>query len=308
MAQAAREWIIRLSCGDISDAELAELALWRDAPPHETVFQHELALWRSLDAARDHLAPRPDVTSLPSHRRFRRTYAITGLAACLALFAAAPEALLRFQSDYRTSASVTAFALPDGSQATLDAGSAIAVHFGNGERRIDLLRGRAWFNVVHDNSKPFRVAANGAVVEDVGTAFVVSAEGDGSEAAVTSGIVQVKYETARDGWMRLTAGQRVSWTSGNGPMRQSDVPVSRLAAWREGDVLLNEAPVRTAIHEIARYRSGPTFILGEMDSLAPVTAIIRADRPDEGLDALASSASLTITRLPGGFAIVRPIR
>lgn len=305
VTQRTREWIMRLSSGDITEAELAELAHWRSLPGHETVFQHELALWRSLDAASEHLAPKVLPTDAAGKRRFRRGHAITGIAACLALIAAAPELLLRLKSDYRTSTAVTAFALPDGSRASLDAGSAIAIHFDGGERRIELLQGRAWFDVVHDKARPFRVTANGGVVEDIGTAFAVSTDGDASEAAVTGGIIQVKADGADGEWMRLTAGQRVSWANGAMPVRQGDLPTGRIAAWREGDVLLNETPVRTAIQEIARYRSGPTFVLGQVDRLAPVTAIIRADRPDEGLDALAATASLQITRLPGGIAIVR---
>lgn len=311
MTQAARDWIMRLASGDITEQELADLAHWREAPDCEAVFQHELALWRSLDAVGDHLAPQvpaSDPVAAKVGQRFQRRYAIAGIAASLALMAAVPEALLRLKSDHRTGATVEMVSLPDGSRAMLDAGSAIAVDYDPGGRRIELLKGRAWFNVVHDNARPFRVAANGGIVEDVGTAFTVSAGGENSEAAVTSGIVQVRSDRGDGRWMRLTVGQRASWTDGAAPMRRAALPIGRIAAWRGGDVVLTQAPVRDAIQEIARYRSGPTFIFGQVDGLAPVTAILRAARADEGLDALAASASLQITRLPGGIAIVRPAR
>lgn len=307
--QSARDWIVRLSSGDMTEAELAELALWRGGPGHEAVFQHELQLWRSLGSLGNRLSPNeiePIAALTAGGRRFRPGYAAIGIAACLALLLSAPAALLRFKADHRTDAEVASLTLPDGSRAVLDARSAIAVHFAGNERRIELLKGRAWFEVVHDRARPFRVEANGGLVEDVGTAFVVSTEPGQAETAVTSGIVQVRSETGEGRSMKLAAGQRAGWSEAGSPLRRKDVPVGRIAAWRDGDVLLDAAPVRTAIDEIARYRHGPTFVVGDFAALAPVTAIIRAHRADEGLDALAASASLRIIRLPGGIAIVRP--
>ncbi len=219
---------------------------------------------------------------------------------------AAPDAMLRIRADYRTDVAVQSVALPDGSRAVLDAGSAIALHFDGTQRRVDLLKGRAWFDVVHDKRVPFRVAANGGLVEDIGTAFEVASDGDTAEAAVTSGEVRaLSPEESRPGLV-LRAGQRARWTTGGEPARVGDMPAARIAAWRQGDILLDSVALRAAIHEIGRYRTGPTFVMGDVDALPPVTAIIRADRPDEGLSALAASAHLQILHLPAGTAIVRP--
>lgn len=311
IVEAARGWIVRLSSGEISEQELAELADWRAAPGHEDIFQHELALWRSLDAAEVQLATQ-ETGAARSHVRLRPAHAFGAVAAGLALLLAGPEVLLRLRADYRTDAAVQAHSLPDGSRVALDARSAIAVRFEQGERRIEVLRGRAWFEVVHDRSRPFRVSANGVLVEDIGTAFAVSAEDTRSEVAVTGGAVRVGQEDGAGSWLTLTAGQRAAWNDEPAPGRLDpvplrDLPVGRIAAWRDGDILLEATPVRTAIDEIARYRRGPTLVMGDVEALPAVTAIIRADRADEGLDALAASAGLSITRLPGGLAIVRPV-
>jgi transmembrane sensor len=85
--------------------------------------------------------------------------------------------------------------LPDGSQLTLAGGSTlrISADFGKNSREISL-DGEAFFDVVHDTNRPFRVHIKDAIVEDVGTSFDVrSYSGDPTvivavkEGAVTLG-------------------------------------------------------------------------------------------------------------------------
>lgn len=311
-AQAARDWIMRLASGEISEAELADYRRWSADPAHEAAFQRELALWRSLDAIGDRLAPAalPPSGGSAVRRQFRHRAGYVGaaVAACLAIIVAGPELVLRAQADHRTGVTVQSLALPDGTRAVLDAGSAIAVRYDGEQRLVELLRGRAWFDVEHGDHKPFRVAAAGGLVEDIGTAFAVGKDNGGAEAAVTDGVIRVRSPGEGAPWMTLRVGQRASWTEVGTSARKPDIPASRIAAWREGDILLDGVAVRAAVREIGRYREGPTFVMGAVDALPPVTAIIRADRPDEGLEALAASARLEILHLPGGIAIVRPAR
>lgn len=325
--QEARDWIMRLASGDITEAEMAAYHRWASVPLHKAIFAHELALWRSLDAVGDRLAPSepaPEfqsepaakVTELPPPRiplapriPLIRRMAQAGMAAAvIALFLAGPEAMLRLQADYRTDLATRSLTLPDGSRAVLDADSAIAVEYSGSERRIALLRGRVWFDVAHGNPRPFRVAAAGALVEDVGTAFEVSSGAGRASAAVTQGIVRVGSSGAAPDWLQLTVGQRASWADGGAPVRDGDIPAGRIAAWRGGEILLDGVGVRVAIAEIARYRRGPTYVLGAVDGLLPVTAITRTARAEEALDAVADTAGLAITRLPGGIAILRPTK
>lgn len=316
VTQQARDWIVRLSSGEITAAELAAYHRWAEDRVNKAVFTHELTLWRSLGAIGDRLAPvAPAQVGVPHKepvpvRRIpvRRRMVQAGMAAAaVAIFAVAtPEVSLRIQADFRTDIAVQSVTLPDGSQAVLDADSAIAIHYDDSQRHVELLKGRAWFEVAHGDPKPFRVLAQGAVVEDIGTAFEVSSTEGSATAAVSEGIVRVAADNMPADWLRLTLGQRATWSPGGTVRRMADIPATRIAAWREGEVLLDGAGIRAAVQEIARYRAGPTFIIGEVDSIAPVTAIVRTNRADEGLDAVAATAGLTVTRLPGGIAVVRP--
>ena len=97
-------------------------------------------------------------------------------------------------------ASVT---LPDSSTVVLNAGSTLRYVsiYGATDREVQL-RGEAYFVVRHDAAHPFRVRANNAVIQDVGTRFVVRAYDDahGTIVVVAEGAVGVARagSTARD--------------------------------------------------------------------------------------------------------------
>lgn len=299
-AVQARAWIAWLASGAVDDAQMRAFEQWLAEPGHRQVFEHERQLWRSL-------GPRPPSAVASPSRRPRVRWHAWGVAtaAMLALAWVAPDAGLRLQADHRSGNAVKSVALPDGSRAVLDADSAIALHYDGHVRRIALLRGQAWFEVAHEPSRPFQVDVQGGVVEDISTAFVVSRENDHVDTTVEQGRVRVAA-SERSGWTYLDAGQRARFAAGGNVVRLDDVPLDRIAAWRDGELLLDAISVEEAVQRIARYRPGATFVRGDISALPAVNAAFRIDRPEEALDTLAASAGLTVTRLPFGIAILRP--
>ncbi|MNC77505.1 hypothetical protein D3C75_1294740 [compost metagenome] len=87
--------------------------------------------------------------------------------------------------------------------------------------------------------------------------------------------------------------------------RLTDVAADSVGAWRQGELLLEQASVTDAVHEVGRYRAGPTFVRGNLQALPAVSAALRVDHPEQALDALAATAGLQVTRLPFGVAIVQ---
>lgn len=146
--------------------------------------------------------------------------------------------------------------LADGSRVILFGSTRLITHFSERERRIDLLGGRARFDVTHDASRPFVVTARGGSVTALGTVFEVEV---GQQVAVhlLRGRIRVVMpkvapdRTSQD--VILTPGQNVSYapdiradaniqhdarvaSSGNAPdLRRAsqtfdDVPVSTIIA------------------------------------------------------------------------------
>jgi transmembrane sensor len=303
VAEQARAWIAFLAGGEHSDARMRDFEQWLAQPGHRRVFEHERRLWRSLGPSPVVPAtatPCPPPRARPRQRRLRWAAAA---AAAIAVLVAWPDAWLRLQADHRSSHQVQAVQLPDGSRAVLDADSAIAVHFDAQARRIELLRGRAWFEVTADAQRRFSVAAGEGVVEDISTAFTVARLDDTVETEAGQGRVRVA-NPIDGGWTYLQVGQRATYGTHSGVTRLADVAADRVGAWRHGELLLDQSTVADAVRDVGRYRRGPTFVRGDFSRLPAVSAALRIDQPEQALDALAATAGLQVTRLPLGVAIV----
>ncbi|MGD0709669.1 MAG: FecR domain-containing protein [Bacteroidales bacterium] len=101
--------------------------------------------------------------------------------------------------------------LPDGTSVTLNAGSTLKYpdKF-KGNKRTVALKGEAYFNVTHDETKPFIIEANDVRVKVLGTSFYVntnSSNGQG-EVILTSGRVAVYYDNNPDKITILNPGEK----------------------------------------------------------------------------------------------------
>jgi len=291
-----------MASGEMTAEDLAAFKAWRAAAPtHNATFERERALWRGLPslAANQSLAPGPA-------RRRLSAIGAGALAACLALFIFGPRAAIWMKADYQTDSAIRNVTLPDGTTAVLDADSAIAVHYTAGERRIELLHGDAWFDVKHDGSRPFRIAALGGVTEDVGTAFEVRRDTARVSVGVSQGLVRVAAPEDGVRGVEVHEGERVNYVP-DGPVTfDRPVGAEEIATWRRGQLVIDGATVADAVARIGRYRNAPVFIMGDVSGARPISAVFRTDRPDEALEAVAATAHLQMLRLPGGVILLRP--
>lgn len=312
----ARRWIARMASAEMSASELAEFKAWRAADPvHNRVFEEQRVIWRAAGArpqlshGRNRSRSLPRGGGLRSHShpglRVPRPIAASGVAAAaVAALLFGPDIAVMVRADHRANIAVQDVRLPDGSRAMLDAGSAIAVAYTDGERRIELLRGDAWFEVSHGDSRPFRVAALGGVTHDVGTAFEVRRADDAVSVAVTQGAVEVHApeESAR---LLLRAAQRARYGKGGPAVRLDATDPANIAAWRQGEILLHDATIDEAIAQIKPYRSAPVIVMGTPGAGRRISGVFRTDRPDEAIEAVARMARLSVYRL-GGLTLLRP--
>jgi ferric-dicitrate binding protein FerR (iron transport regulator) len=166
---------------------------------------------------------------------------------------AAPSSAVREIASAR--AQQTRVTLRDGSRVVLNAGSRLryADDFGRTSREVEL-DGEGYFDVVHDESRPFRVRARGGVAEDLGTRFVVRAYGDGSPTQVV--VAQGSVSLARDG----AAGRAQVLQPGQlGRLEQDGrvtvvdhVDVERWMSWTRGALVLDGLSLAEAATEIGR--------------------------------------------------------
>lgn len=149
-----------------------------------------------------------------------------------------------------------AIELPDGSLAVLGVRSALRMETpAEGGVRIVHLDGEAIFTVHHDAARPFRVIAGGIVTEDVGTEFSVRAYRDEGRVrvAVREGAVSL-FDTAGTIAPVLLADHDVASIAADGTPRViADSAVDRLFAWRDGDLVFDDAPLADVVRELSRW-------------------------------------------------------
>lgn len=140
--------------------------------------------------------------------------------------------------------------LADGSKVWMHPGSDLvfASHFERGRRRV-LLRGEAYFQVAHDDDRPFTVTAGNVTVTDLGTEFDVAAYSD-EPLAVTliSGSVKVKTP---EGEQTLAPGHQLA-CSADKVWRQYEVDVEPYTSWRDGYFYFDQATLGEIIGAIRR--------------------------------------------------------
>lgn len=152
--------------------------------------------------------------------------------------------------------------LPDGSTLTLAAGSRarFSRDFGRTERTVQL-EGEAFFTVVHDTTRPFRVRARHSVIEDIGTRFAVRAWAELSdvEIIVEDGRVSVRDTAVTPHQAtELHAGQR-GLLPVSGPLVVSALPANALA-WVDGTLQFDNTPLSEALPVLERWYN-VTFVV-----------------------------------------------
>jgi ferric-dicitrate binding protein FerR (iron transport regulator) len=152
----------------------------------------------------------------------------------------------------------TVMNLPDGSQVHLGPKSSLRTldGFGNGAREVEL-SGEAVFKVTHDAARPFRVRTAGAVIEDLGTEFVVRAVMEEPlRVAVSEGSVSVGRTGGAAGSVAVLNPRDVAILADTGEaIVQRNVDVDRYAAWaRERvELIFDNTPLRSVFTELERW-------------------------------------------------------
>jgi transmembrane sensor len=256
--------------GDDCDEAVFEEWLAAD-PAHAEAWVRACNAWSAFDGADDadlrKLRETPE-RSVDRQARPRRGFAI---AASIAVIAATGGAVLfNWQGGTKPGGTVStevasgdperlmlttakgehrSFQLADTSTVTLNTDSAVAVAFRPGERRLDLIRGQAFFKVAQDKARPFVVAADGQTVTALGTQFEVRTETSSLRVVLVEGRVSVT--PARGTPVVMRAGQQL--LAGPQGITMSAADVDAVNDWQRGIVTFKGATLASAVSELNRY-------------------------------------------------------
>lgn len=268
---AAALLLVRQDAGDDGGDE-AVFDEWLAADPaHADAWVRACSSWTAFDGADEgDLRPFRDV-GVPEERRARPRWGFA-IAASVAVIAATGGAVL-LNRDGGTAPGGTAgtqvaavdpaklmlttakgehrsFQLADTSTVTLNTDSAVAVAFRpGGERRLELIRGQAFFKVARDKARPFVVAADGQTVTALGTQFEVRAEAATLRVVLVEGRVSVA--PARGAPVVMRAGQQL--VAGPQGVSLSAADVAAVSDWQRGIVTFKGTTLAAAVTELNRY-------------------------------------------------------
>lgn len=162
--------------------------------------------------------------------------------------------------------------LADGSVITLDAESELRVLEMAAKRRIELVRGRAFFKVAKDRLHPFLVQAAGKTVHAIGTQFDVRVDHEDVTVTLVEGKVRVDqsnlFGVVHSAEM-LKGGQLVADRGRDWQLSQIDA--DREISWTSGRLTFFHDPLSTALDEVNRYSEKKVVFV---DGKVPDTQII----------------------------------
>jgi transmembrane sensor len=141
--------------------------------------------------------------------------------------------------------------LPDGTRVWLNAASSLKypVDFGaSGDRKVEL-SGEAYFEVAHNQDRPFKVVTARQVVEVLGTHFDINAYTDepNTKTTLLEGSVKV---TGGENSAMLKPGQEANLTD---HFKIADVDTEEAVAWKNGYFRFDDEKLETVMRKVSRW-------------------------------------------------------
>lgn len=164
----------------------------------------------------------------------------------------------------------TTFDLPDGSEVVVYRGGMLTLGSFESERKVSLT-GKAYFDVKRDEDRPFTVKTKGALVQVLGTSFVVksSVEEKVTEVLVESGKVALGYNPeafiGKTMQVELTEGLMGELEIGKEGIRKRKIMDNNFLSWKTGvlsfrrDRLLDVAGTLEDVYDVEVLFANPAL-------------------------------------------------
>lgn len=199
--------------------------------------------------------------------------------------------------------------LPDGGRVILGPGSQLIVAAGygagQGVRGVEL-HGEAYFDVVHDTTRPFVVRAGGALVQDVGTSFNVRNDsGSRVQVVVTSGSVALRSAESKSSGVVLSRGD-IGIVQPDGKVTTlRGALLGPYLAWMRDSLVLREAPIAEVSSDLRRWYGVVLRVEDSALARRHLTMTLAGDPVDRVLRMIGLQLGAEVERR-GDSAMVRP--
>jgi transmembrane sensor len=195
--------------------------------------------------------------------------------------------------DYQTYATTfggrEVLTLRDGSVIELNASTIIRLSDNASERRVELEKGEAYFNIRHDAAHPFVVTVGNHRITDMGTQFAVRSEPGKVQVSLIEGSAEFatpdrgnadRPVVLKPGEIAVATAEKIS---------VSKEPIRRLSdalGWRRGQLIFYHATLADAVEQFNRYNR-QKLAVGDAQT---AQLIVNGSFPVNGIDAFTQAA------------------
>jgi transmembrane sensor len=196
--------------------------------------------------------------------------------------------------------------LSDGTRVVLGPLSSVKVYAGyaSASREVEV-RGDAYFEVVHDSSKPFTVYAGNATIRDVGTRFAIRSNDSGDiGVSVSEGAVSLAQGKSPEPATVLKAGDQGTLDRGGKVVTRRGAATDEDLAWLNGRLVFRESPLSEVVSSMRRWYGIDLQIADPSLANRHITATFSGESPERVLEVLRLALGADIER-HGDTAVVR---
>jgi transmembrane sensor len=193
--------------------------------------------------------------------------------------------------------------LADGSTVALNKHSKLTVVGGfNGKQRKVRLEGEAFFEVKHDDEKPFVIDAGGILIKDIGTAFNVKAnpESDSVFVFVTEGIVEL---SAANQTIVLHQNQSSIYIKSSNRFIESNYAQPNITAYKTKQFHFNATSLGQAVNELNAVYGNIIELQNKQLALCTISVDFHNESPETIVTIIAQTLGLEIEQRNGTYLL-----
>lgn len=324
-------WCLQLAKGALSPPDQAMFARWMEDPIHAAAFDDAARTWHMVGD----VAAAPELVHLrrDALKSYCRSHArrwmppmpvrrFPAMAAAMLLIVA----LLTLTLSLRNPAtSITTgigerriAMLEDGSRLSLDADTEVTVRLRNDRRVLQLVHGRARFDVAHDPSRPFAVSVGDKIVVATGTSFSVERVGTQFHVVLYEGHVAILNNRAGSGLSFTPApGRQMTVERTLSPGREmtgslgataealhvQTVDLQQASVWEAGQLSFDDESIGVAVARMNRYAADPLVLEGPGLSQIRVSGVFAAGDIKAFVEGLTALHPIRVDRQPGRIVL-----
>ncbi len=307
--------------GEAGDDDLVFLEAWLNADPgNRKVFEDHRRIWLGMEQARMEETVKIDaewkeMESLIDADKARgnrqeaigvyriQVRQVLRIAAIILLLAVPSFFVFRYithpeQKMLDANLTIKEGILPDGTSVTLNKGATLEYPSSfKGNKRNVKLNGEAWFEVKHDETKPFIITSHNVRVEVLGTSFYINtnATSNTMEVILNNGSVAIYFEDHKENILFLTPGERAEIIPGQQKMEKDINTDQNYRSWMTERFIYNNTPLVTIISDLNKVYHADLRIATPEISYCLVTATFDHQSVESILHVIQATLDLNIS-------------